>query len=145
MAVSKGHGILWGFPDKNPPVDPKYRNPNMHRVIFDHLDARFPANCPMVQQALDAAEKAMTPELRANNVSVIDVAAYEGTLEQDVSVIERPISRAYGFSAREKGVNSMINGAQGASGSSYFAYCFGEHIPEDVDLIIVEQAINDER
>lgn len=117
----------------------------MHRLIFDHLDSRFPSSRPVVYQALTQAKENITPQQLINNVSFVDVAAYEGPLEQDVAAIERPIGRAYGFSAREKGVNSMINGAQGATGSGYFAYCFAEHIPEDVDLVIIEQAINDER
>lgn len=144
MSVSTGHGLPYGS-RTHPPYHPKYRRPNMHRVIFDHLDARFPADCPTIQQALDAAEAKYTPEAKEAGALLVDVAAVEGTLDRDVGAITEPLSRAYGFSAREKGVNSMINGAQGATGSGYFAYCFAEHIPEDADIIIVEQAINDER
>ena len=118
----------------------------MHRVIFDHLDRLFPAENPSVVEAVRVAEQDITPKQVAAGVGPVDLAAAEGELYGD-PMIAAPgaISRAYGFSGRDRGVNSMINGAQGATGSSYYAYCFGEHIPEDVDLIIVEQAINDER
>nr|XP_019012223.1 uncharacterized protein I206_03068 [Kwoniella pini CBS 10737]OCF51004.1 hypothetical protein I206_03068 [Kwoniella pini CBS 10737] len=39
--------------------------------------------------------------------------------------------------------NRFINGAQGGVGAGYFGWCFKEHIPEDSDLILVEQGIND--
>ncbi|WWC87702.1 uncharacterized protein L201_002594 [Kwoniella dendrophila CBS 6074] len=39
--------------------------------------------------------------------------------------------------------NRFINGAQGGIGAGYFGWCFKEHIPEDSDLILVEQGIND--
>ncbi|TYJ54164.1 hypothetical protein B9479_005175 [Cryptococcus floricola] len=47
-------------------------------------------------------------------------------------------------SGREEGKNSYINGAQGGVGSDYFSLCYGEHIPEDVDVVFVDLAINDE-
>ncbi|BEJ13252.1 hypothetical protein CspHIS471_0304260 [Cutaneotrichosporon sp. HIS471] len=37
----------------------------------------------------------------------------------------------------------VINGASPATGSDYFSYCFALHIPDDVDLVIVELGIND--
>ena len=40
---------------------------------------------------------------------------------------------------------TLINGAVPATGSDYFAMCFGEHIDKDVDLVILEIAINDQR
>ncbi|KAJ4470799.1 hypothetical protein J3R30DRAFT_3530589 [Lentinula aciculospora] len=39
----------------------------------------------------------------------------------------------------------LINGAVGATISQYMETCFREHIPEDVDLVIIELAINDQR
>ncbi|WOO81154.1 uncharacterized protein LOC62_03G004686 [Vanrija pseudolonga] len=36
------------------------------------------------------------------------------------------------------------NGAQPATGSDYFSFCFPLHIPEETDLVIIELAINDE-
>ncbi|ODN75047.1 hypothetical protein L202_06267 [Cryptococcus amylolentus CBS 6039] len=47
-------------------------------------------------------------------------------------------------SGREEGKNSYTNGAQGGVGSDYFSLCYGEHIPEDVDVVFVDLAINDE-
>ncbi|KAF8511952.1 hypothetical protein BU17DRAFT_54299 [Hysterangium stoloniferum] len=44
-----------------------------------------------------------------------------------------------------KSETTMINGAVAATGSDYFSMCFGEHIPEDVDLVLVELLINDQR
>jgi hypothetical protein len=41
-------------------------------------------------------------------------------------------------SAKDNGKNSFVNGAQGGVGSDYFSMCFGEHIPDDVDLVIIE-------
>lgn len=40
---------------------------------------------------------------------------------------------------------TLINGAVPATGSDYFSMCFGLHIDEDVDLVIVELFINDQR
>ncbi|KAF8587434.1 hypothetical protein K439DRAFT_1407534 [Ramaria rubella] len=40
---------------------------------------------------------------------------------------------------------TLINGAVPATGSDYLSMCFGEHIDEDVDLVIVELLINDQR
>lgn len=69
---------------------------------------------------------------------------------------------AYGESGRDRGMNSYVNGALGATGewphirplptairqrddrtftrtgSDYFSLCFKEHIPEDVDLVVIE-------
>ncbi|KAJ3786705.1 hypothetical protein GGU10DRAFT_418738 [Lentinula aff. detonsa] len=39
----------------------------------------------------------------------------------------------------------LINGSVGATVSEYMETCFREHIPEDVDLVIIELAINDQR
>ncbi|KAJ3762212.1 hypothetical protein EV360DRAFT_79507 [Lentinula raphanica] len=39
----------------------------------------------------------------------------------------------------------LINGSVGATISQYMETCFLEHIPEDVDLVIIELAINDQR
>ncbi|WVR03959.1 hypothetical protein IAU60_000958 [Kwoniella sp. DSM 27419] len=39
--------------------------------------------------------------------------------------------------------NKFVNGAQGGVGAGYFGWCFKEHIPEDSDLVLVEQGIND--
>lgn len=39
----------------------------------------------------------------------------------------------------------LINGSVGATVSEYMETCFLEHIPEDVDLVIIELAINDRR
>ncbi|CAD6574764.1 MAG: CAP64 protein product - [Tremellales sp. Tagirdzhanova-0007] len=47
-------------------------------------------------------------------------------------------------SGKEDGKNAFVNGAQGGTGTNYFAMCFKEHIPEDVDLVLIELAINDE-
>lgn len=58
-------------------------------------------------------------------------------------------------SGRKENKNSYINGAQGGTGAfavcvwlmtgtGYFSRCFGEHLPEDMDIVVIEQAINDE-
>ncbi|KAJ3829210.1 hypothetical protein F5880DRAFT_548975 [Lentinula raphanica] len=39
----------------------------------------------------------------------------------------------------------LINGSVGATVSDYMETCFLEHIPEDVDLVVIELAINDMR
>ncbi|WWD20499.1 hypothetical protein CI109_104975 [Kwoniella shandongensis] len=49
-----------------------------------------------------------------------------------------------GKSGKAEGKNSFINGAQGGMGTDYFSLCFNEHIPEDVDLVLIELSINDE-
>lgn len=115
----------------------------MHRVLFEHLDSLFPSRNPSVQESVLLAEQMATPQQLAANASYVDLAALALDMDTVVDDISKPFSRAYGFSARAKGVNSMINGAQGATGSDYFSYCFGEHIPEDVDLVVIELAVND--
>ncbi|KJE01198.1 hypothetical protein I311_05168 [Cryptococcus gattii NT-10] len=49
-----------------------------------------------------------------------------------------------GDSGRKEGMNSYINGAVGGVGTDYFSLCYGEHLPEDMDLVFIELAINDE-
>lgn len=44
----------------------------------------------------------------------------------------------------QDGKNGFVNGAQGGKGSNYFSMCFGEHIPEEADLILLELSINDD-
>lgn len=39
----------------------------------------------------------------------------------------------------------LINGAVPATGSDYYSMCFKEHIPEDVDIVIIELSVNDQR
>lgn len=45
--VSGGHGIPWG---NEPPTDPHYQPQNMHRVIFDHLQAKFPGQGSVLKE-----------------------------------------------------------------------------------------------
>ena len=135
--MSTGHGIDWGTPE-DPPHNPKYRQPNMHRLIFDHLDERYPSSSPSIDEAIASAQelKAQDGNLQG---SARDLAAWEEAIDQDVAALPNGAgSRAYGFSGRSKGVNSLINGASPGTGSDYFGYCFMEHIPEDVDLIVIE-------
>ena len=40
---------------------------------------------------------------------------------------------------------TLVNGAVPATSSSYMSLCFGEHIDDDVDLVIIELSLNDER
>ncbi|OCF76893.1 hypothetical protein I204_02601 [Kwoniella mangroviensis CBS 8886] len=51
--------------------------------------------------------------------------------------------RQIGGDNTKRGANRFVNGAVPAIGSDYFAMCFGHHIPEDVDLVLVDMAIND--
>lgn len=44
-----------------------------------------------------------------------------------------------------KSETTLINGAVPATVSDYLSMCFGEHIDEDVDLVILELLINDQR
>lgn len=39
----------------------------------------------------------------------------------------------------------IINGAVGATISTYLETCFLEHVDDDVDLVVIELAINDQR
>lgn len=39
---------------------------------------------------------------------------------------------------KKDGKNTLVNGAQGGTGSGYFAYCWGEHLEQDVDLFVIE-------
>lgn len=141
--MSTGHGIDWGTDDA-PPINPKYRQPNMHRLIFDHLDTKYPSSSASVTEALAQASqrKADHTEWTA---PASDYAAWEGAIDQDANSLPHAINRAYGFSGRSQGVNSLINGASAGTGSDYFGYCFAEHIPEDVDIIVIELGESGER
>lgn len=44
-----------------------------------------------------------------------------------------------------KSETTLTNGAVPATGSDYYSMCFGEHIDDDVDLVVVELLINDQR
>lgn len=134
--MSKGHGIKYGTHLDHPYLN-LHRKPNMHRLIFDHLDTLFPPPPSILDPAREwaQAQKDAHPDWIT---PLVDIAATEGKLGRNVSEITRPASRSYGFNGKELGVNSMVNGAVGGTGSGYFGYCFGEHIPEDVDLIVIE-------
>ncbi|KZT55636.1 hypothetical protein CALCODRAFT_518641 [Calocera cornea HHB12733] len=41
--------------------------------------------------------------------------------------------------------NTIVDGSRPATGTKYFSMCWGEHIPEDIDLVFLEQSINDRR
>jgi hypothetical protein len=49
------------------------------------------------------------------------------------------------FPSNSSTPNRFVNGAQGGLGSDYFAGCWKEHLGEDVDLVLVELGINDQR
>ncbi|WWC65459.1 uncharacterized protein I303_108077 [Kwoniella dejecticola CBS 10117] len=91
-SVSKGHGL--DAPDGDHPHTPR----NLNRIIFDHLNERYP---------------------NPNGIST-------------------------GKSGLAEGKNTFVNGAQGGMGSDYFSLCFNEHIPDEVDLVLIELGINDE-
>ncbi|GMK54500.1 hypothetical protein CspeluHIS016_0110860 [Cutaneotrichosporon spelunceum] len=40
--------------------------------------------------------------------------------------------------------NSLVNGALGGRGTEYFAMCSELHLPEDIDLVVLEFAVNDQ-
>ncbi|OWZ35371.1 hypothetical protein C343_01038 [Cryptococcus neoformans C23] len=61
-----------------------------------------------------------------------------------VSLYPAPNGVMTGDSGRKEGKHGFINGGQGATGTGYFSYCWEEHVPADLDLIFIEQAINDE-
>lgn len=92
---------------------------NLNRIVFDRLNSLFPA---------------------PNGVKV-------------------------GESGRKENMNSYISGAVGGVGqyrllffghcairysnenvigTDYFSLCYGEHLPDDMDLVLIELAINDE-
>jgi hypothetical protein len=85
----------------------------MHRIIFEHLHSLSP---------LSAGD----PVPFDSNSSISQVGSASG---------ERA---SFYVSGKKEGKNSLINGALGATGSGYFAYCWGKHVPEDADLYIVE-------
>ncbi|OCF32112.1 hypothetical protein I316_06268 [Kwoniella heveanensis BCC8398] len=87
-SVSIGHGLKRGMGYH----ESAYSELNMHRVVFDHLDALFPAKN----------------------------------------------GRQIGREGTKRGANTFVNGAVPAIGSDYFAMCFGHHIPEQVDLVLVD-------
>jgi len=41
-------------------------------------------------------------------------------------------------SGKPTGANALMNGAQGGVGSDYFSMCFGEHMSDDLDLVLIE-------
>lgn len=95
-SVSTGHGL-------RDPTGEVLSEFNMHRILFDHLNATFPSA--------------------------------KGSILHSV--------RASGEAGPNDGHNTFINGAVPARGSDYFAYCSHLHVPEDADLVILENAIND--
>lgn len=70
---------------------------NMHRIVFDHLNARFPGKADPVFGSGETV------------------------------------------SAKHEGRNGFSNAALRATGTDYFQYCLGDHVTDDVDLVLVEQ------
>ncbi|KAL7419162.1 hypothetical protein Q5752_005998 [Cryptotrichosporon argae] len=101
-SVSRGQGLRAFQPSEQ--LSPY----NMHRIVFDHLDALFPHALP--------AGATPPPD---------PLGLYDG--KQGIHI----------------GLNGIVNGAQAAMGSEYFSMCHAEHVPDDVDLVLLEVAIND--
>ncbi|WVF71803.1 hypothetical protein IAT40_006611 [Kwoniella sp. CBS 6097] len=73
-----------------------------------------------------------------------DLCAEFGELElRKVMNYEGSAKRLARFLAKARLGQGFTVGALGGSGSDYFAMCYGHHIPEDVDLVLVDMAIND--
>ncbi|OXG45645.1 hypothetical protein C359_00332 [Cryptococcus neoformans Bt120] len=60
------------------------------------------------------------------------------------SLFPAPNGVKVGESGRKENMNSYISGAVGGVGTDYFSLCYGEHLPDDMDLVLIELAINDE-
>ncbi|ORX41226.1 hypothetical protein BD324DRAFT_613723 [Kockovaella imperatae] len=60
------------------------------------------------------------------------------------SLYPAPNGMVNGTSGRSEGKNGFVNGALGGTGTDYFSMCYKEHIPDDVDLVLLELAINDQ-
>ncbi|KAL7421350.1 hypothetical protein Q5752_004235 [Cryptotrichosporon argae] len=115
-SVSAGHGL--GGPA------PGITKSNMHRRIFDHLNARFPSPWAVEH----AAEHAAAPADDINN-------SFGATIQW----WQKDLSEAQG-----ERKNAFVNGAAAGTGTNFFSACYRERIPEDVDLVLVEHAINDQ-
>ncbi|BEI81290.1 hypothetical protein CcaverHIS002_0204500 [Cutaneotrichosporon cavernicola] len=74
-----------------------YSQLNMHTVLFNYLDSRFPQPGGKVMERTGEADQ-----------------------------------------------NSLVNGALGGRGTEYFAMCSDLHLPEDLDLLVLEFAVNDQ-
>ncbi|KAL7419490.1 hypothetical protein Q5752_006328 [Cryptotrichosporon argae] len=116
MRVSGGHGL--------PQPNTGDQLSNMHRRAFEHLNERFPSPWAVEH----AAEHAAAPPNDVSN----SFGATIGWFRKD---------QAKALGDRK---NAFINGAFAGTGSNYFSACYRERIPEDVDIVMVEFAINDE-
>nr|ODN86120.1 hypothetical protein L203_04238 [Cryptococcus depauperatus CBS 7841] len=61
-----------------------------------------------------------------------------------VSLYPAPNGVKTGESGKEEDKHGYINGGLGGLGTDYFSLCWREHVPDDLDIVFVEQAINDE-
>lgn len=91
----------------------------MHRIIFEHLHSLSPLS----------ANDPIPFDMKATTT----VGSASGT------------KAVFGRSGKREGKNALINGAQGGTGSGYFAYCWGEHMDQDVDLFIIELGESSEK
>jgi hypothetical protein len=98
---------------KDPPHAPGLRSRSMHRIMFEHLHSISP-------------------------LSADDPIPFNSTSLTGQSGSQSGVRAALGEDGRKDGKNSLINGAMGATGSSYYAYCWGEHMPRDADIYIIE-------
>lgn len=85
----------------------------MHRIIFEHLHYLSP--------------------LSAEDLVPFDPTVLKGSVGSTSGE-----SVVFGESGKTSSRNALVNGAQGGTGSGYFAYCWGEHVPQDTDIFIVE-------
>lgn len=59
--------------------------------------------------------------------------------------IGRPVIEPGGLPQFPNTEIEITNGAVGGTITTYLETCFTEHIDEDVDVVVIEMAINDER
>ena len=101
----------FGIDFKN--TDNLHNHDNLHRIIFDHLNELYPAPNGVVNASSGP------PEGKNGFVN----GALGGTGE---------VSRNNAFGGwRDVELST-------STGTDYFSMCFAEHIPEDVDLVLLE-------
>ena len=116
--VSAGHGLHYNnmgkWSERETPL-------NMNRAIFDHLDSLFPAPGGSV-----------IGEAGGNGKNGFVNGAQCGTGESSLC-LESP-SLSLNEVKREELMTSI--------GTDYFSMCFGEHISDEVDLVLIDMCMS---
>ena len=117
LTVSRGFGL--GGHGVNPLHDPR----NMHKIVFEHLNELFPApNGTLIGASAQGMNGFVNGALGGTGAGSSNTFLAFLILQSGLATC--------GW--------RYIENTDGQAGTDYWSWCFGVHIPQDVDLVLTE-------